>query len=55
MPQDKRLSARGIEVGQIFYFGTKYSAPMKAVVTGPDGKDVPVEMGCSRFGPMQIR
>ncbi|MCR2185577.1 hypothetical protein NSX52_23750, partial [Salmonella enterica] len=25
-----RLSARGIEVGHIFYFGTKYSAPMKA-------------------------
>ena len=31
------LSARGIEVGHIFYFGTKYSEAMKAVVTGPDG------------------
>ena len=41
VPEDKRLSARGIEVGQIFYFGTKYSVPMNAVVTGPDGKDVP--------------
>ena len=30
----KGLSARGIEVGHIFYFGTKYSEPMKAVVTG---------------------
>src|SRR5271157_248236 len=36
-PKD-RISARGIEVGHIFYFGTKYSAPMKAVVNGPDGK-----------------
>jgi prolyl-tRNA synthetase len=34
---DKQMSARGIEVGHIFYFGTKYSAPMKAVVAGPDG------------------
>ena len=39
MPEDARMSARGIEVGHIFYFGTKYSAPMKAVVNGPDGKE----------------
>ena len=38
----KGLSARGIEVGHIFYFGTKYSEPMKAVVTGPDGVEQPV-------------
>ena len=31
----KGLSARGIEVGHIFYFGTKYSEPMKAVVDRP--------------------
>ena len=37
MPADKRLHTRGIEVGQIFYFGTKYSLPMKAMVAGPDG------------------
>ena len=30
---------RGIEVGQVFYFGTKYSEPMKALVTGPDGAE----------------
>ena len=40
-----RISARGIEVGHIFYFGTKYSAPMKAVVNGPDGKEHFVHMG----------
>ena len=34
-PADKQVSARGIEVGHIFYFGTKYSEPMKAVVAGP--------------------
>ena len=35
-PADKRIHTRGIEVGQVFYFGDKYSAPMKAVVSGPD-------------------
>ena len=54
VPEDKRLSARGIEVGQVFYFGTKYSAPMKAVVTGPDGKDVPVEMGSYGVGVSRL-
>jgi len=39
IPKDKRLSARGIEVGHIFYFGDKYTAPMKAKVMGPDGKE----------------
>src|SRR5437868_12997939 len=38
---DKRVHTRGIEVGQIFYFGTKYSEPMKAFVTGPDGVEKP--------------
>ncbi|HEX9159342.1 MAG TPA: proline--tRNA ligase, partial [Rhizomicrobium sp.] len=42
VPPDKRVSARGIEVGQIFYFGTKYSVPMRARVSGPDGRDHPV-------------
>src|SRR6188472_2482629 len=37
---DKQVSARGIEVGHIFYFGTKYSEPMKAVVATQDGKEV---------------
>jgi prolyl-tRNA synthetase len=54
VPEDKRLSARGIEVGQIFYFGTKYSVPMKAVVTGPDGKDVPVEGGSYGIGVSRL-
>jgi prolyl-tRNA synthetase len=54
VPADKRLSARGIEVGQIFYFGTKYSVPMKAVVTGPDGKDVPIEGGSYGVGVSRL-
>src|SRR5690242_16972081 len=41
VPADKRLHTRGIEVGQIFYFGTKYSDAMKATVTGADGVERP--------------
>jgi prolyl-tRNA synthetase len=51
---DKRVSARGIEVGHIFYFGTKYSEPMKAFVTGPDGADHPVHMGSYGIGPTRL-
>ena len=51
---EKRVSARGIEVGHIFYFGTKYSAPMKAVVAGPDGVDRPVHMGSYGIGPSRL-
>ncbi|HEX4296685.1 MAG TPA: proline--tRNA ligase [Devosia sp.] len=54
VPADKQLIARGIEVGHIFYFGTKYSGPMKANVTGPDGKDVPVQMGSYGIGPTRL-
>ena len=54
VPADKRVSARGIEVGHIFYFGTKYSAPMKAVVAGPDGKEVPIHGGSYGIGPTRL-
>jgi prolyl-tRNA synthetase len=54
LPADKQVSARGIEVGHIFYFGTKYSAPMKAHVTGPDGTDKPVHMGSYGIGPSRL-
>ena len=54
MPDDAKLSARGIEVGHIFYFGTKYSEPMKAVVNGPDGKEVVVQMGSYGIGPSRL-
>ncbi len=54
IPTDKQVSARGIEVGHIFYFGTKYSEPMKAVVAGPDGADHPVHMGSYGIGPTRL-
>ena len=54
VPADKQVSARGIEVGHIFYFGTKYSEPMKAVVATGEGKDVPVHMGSYGIGPSRL-
>jgi prolyl-tRNA synthetase len=54
LPADKQVSARGIEVGHIFHFGTKYSEPMKAVVAGPDGAERPVHMGSYGIGPSRL-
>ena len=54
LPEKSRISARGIEVGHIFYFGEKYSAPMKAVVNGPDGKERSVHMGSYGIGPSRL-
>ena len=54
IPAEKRMSARGIEVGHIFYFGTKYSAPMGAKVTGPDGQEHAVHMGSYGIGPTRL-
>lgn len=53
VPADKQLSARGIEVGHIFYFGEKYSKPMKAVVNGPDG-EITVHMGSYGVGVSRL-
>ncbi|MGY6627833.1 MAG: proline--tRNA ligase [Oceanicaulis sp.] len=53
-PEARRLSARGIEVGHIFYFGTKYSDPMKAFVTHPDGQDRAVHMGSYGVGVSRL-
>jgi prolyl-tRNA synthetase len=54
VPEDKKMSARGIEVGHIFYFGTKYSEPMGAKVMGPDGQETPVHMGSYGIGPSRL-
>jgi prolyl-tRNA synthetase len=41
---------RGIEIGHVFYLGTKYSAPMNATFLDEDGKPKPFEMGCYGIG-----
>ncbi|MEE8534239.1 MAG: proline--tRNA ligase [Alphaproteobacteria bacterium] len=52
-PEDL-VTARGIEVGHIFYFGTKYSKPMNATVTNADGETVPVEQGSYGIGVSRL-
>ncbi|GAB5377251.1 MAG: proline--tRNA ligase [Acuticoccus sp.] len=54
IPEDKRMTARGIEVGHIFYFGEKYSRPLGAVVAGPDGEEKPVHMGSYGVGVSRL-
>jgi prolyl-tRNA synthetase len=54
VPEERRRVARGIEVGQIFYFGTKYSEALNAVVQGPDGKLSPVHMGSHGIGVSRL-
>jgi len=54
VPEDRRLSARGIEVGHIFYFGTKYSEAMNAKVAHPDGQERPVHMGSYGVGVSRL-
>ncbi|MEM7739367.1 MAG: proline--tRNA ligase [Pseudomonadota bacterium] len=52
--EDDRRERRGIEVGHIFYFGTKYSHPMKARVQTDEGKEVDLEMGSYGVGVSRL-
>jgi prolyl-tRNA synthetase len=54
VPEKDRLSARGIEVGHIFYFGSKYSKPMKAQVQGPGGDLITIESGSYGIGVSRL-
>ena len=54
IPSEELVTARGIEVGHIFYFGDKYSRPMGAFVTGPDGEPVALEMGSYGIGVSRL-
>src|SRR5262245_625858 len=54
VPDGKRVHTRGIEVGQIFYFGTKYSETMKALFAGPDGAEVPIHGGSYGVGVSRL-
>ncbi len=54
VPEERRKVARGIEVGQIFYFGTKYSETMGASVQDAEGKKVPVHMGSHGIGVSRL-
>ena len=52
--QENRLNTKGIEVGHIFYFGDKYSKPLKCTVDLQDGKKVNVKMGSYGIGVSRL-
>ena len=54
VPAERRTETKGIEVGHIFYFGTKYSKPLGATVAGPGGEEVAVEMGSYGIGVSRL-
>jgi prolyl-tRNA synthetase len=54
VPAERRLNTRGIEVGQIFYFGTKYSDAMKATVAGADGAETAIHGGSYGVGVSRL-
>ena len=54
VPEGRRHEGRGIEVGHIFYFGSKYSEPLGAVVTTPDDNQTPVHMGSYGIGVSRL-
>jgi prolyl-tRNA synthetase len=53
-PEERRVNTRGIEVGQVFFFGDKYTKAMKALVTGPDGVDRPAQCGSYGVGVSRL-
>jgi prolyl-tRNA synthetase len=54
VPADRRVTGRGIEVGHIFFFGTKYSDPLGCQVQGPDGKMVTLQSGSYGIGVSRL-
>jgi prolyl-tRNA synthetase len=54
VPEDRRRTGRGIEVGHIFYFGDKYSKAMNLKVSGPDGQMVTPMMGSYGIGVSRL-
>ena len=54
VPEERRVSGRGIEVGHIFFFGEKYSKPLGAKVLGPDGEEHYLQCGSYGIGVSRL-
>jgi prolyl-tRNA synthetase len=54
VPEAKRMSGRGIEIGHIFFFGTKYSEPLGCVVQGPKGEQITLQSGSYGIGVSRL-
>jgi len=51
---DALRQSRGVEVGHIFYFGTKYSTPMGLKIQGQDGSEIVPHMGSYGIGVSRL-
>ena len=54
VPERTQLTGRGIEVGHIFFFGTKYSEPLGCWCRGPTARQVPVQSGSYGIGVSRL-
>ncbi|WP_025860069.1 proline--tRNA ligase [Acetobacter papayae] len=54
VPVERRREGRGVEVGHIFYFGTKYTEAMDISIAGPDGNKLHPEMGSYGIGVSRL-
>ncbi len=54
VPKAKQVSARGIEIGHIFFFGEKYSKPLGCRVQGPGGQMITIQMGSYGIGVSRL-
>jgi prolyl-tRNA synthetase len=54
VPEAKRMSGRGIEIGHIFFFGTQYSKPLGCVVQGPTGEQITLQSGSYGIGVSRL-
>jgi prolyl-tRNA synthetase len=52
--KNNRLNTKGIEVGHLFYFGSKYSIPLDAKVNSKEGTTIPIEMGSYGIGVSRL-
>jgi len=52
--KENQLITKGIEVGHIFYFGDKYSKPLKCSIDLKDGNKVDVKMGSYGIGVSRL-
>ena len=54
IPKEDLKISKGIEVGHIFYFGTKYSEKLNAFIQDQNGKNIPVHMGSYGIGVSRL-
>ena len=54
VPDAKRMSGRGIEIGHIFFFGEKYSKPLGCTVQGPNGEQITLQSGSYGIGVSRL-